>query len=759
MSFPDDLLDVHVEMFLGGEWVPTSGITHVVGDLYTDVYTDVYGEEANRTYGRLRDDAITITVGAADGGQVAPATATVVLDNADGWLTPRDPRSPYWPDWRRGARIRIYVDDDTKIIFSGEVASIIPEWPVGDLSDVDEAELLDLGAVDDDRRGHAIVTVTAAGISQRIGRHSTPLHSSLFRAATSPSHLPHLADYWPMEDGRDAEAALSGIPAALLGRTELPRMSTIGFSLASDDSLWGSEPLPNVSAGSDAAWNVRTSERSYELDAGWVEEWVVRIPEPPNDGATSLKWDVNVVDGTHAKWTFTIGFDGTLPFARIRSYDAAGAIVVDSLTTNPAHMFGDFWITIRLDVHQVGGNIDWSIVWTPITIGVDTSGGGGSTAAGTCGHPVFLRCEISKAPPGGVSTGQVMVHDGIAGGWLVGPDVGWQGEKAHVRFNRLCTEENVPHSYFLGDVDSGLDATSQKMGTQRALPLMELLEQCAATDTAILADARNFFGLVFRSGGWRYNRPSAFTLAAAADEISFPFTPIDDDQGFLTSVKATRIDGSSATIADEAAVEVFDTQIDRSLYQDGKVPHQAGWHLHEHSVDEMRYSEVTIDLGVAPGLKDTWIAARVGYRFTIVNPPPQHPLGDVDQLLNGWSETLSPTGWVVTPNCLPYKPWKVGLWDEDRYSPLDCELVDDIDDTATTFDVTQPGAPWITDGAFPDMFPIPLLIGGVERVDCTEISGASSPQTMTVTRNVNDFGRAHPAGATVELFFPAILAL
>lgn len=43
--------------------------------------------------------------------------------------------------------------------------------------------------------------------------------------------------------------------------------------------------------------------------------------------------------------------------------------------------------------------------------------------------------------------------------------------------------------------------------------------------------------------------------------------------------------------------------------------------------------------------------------------------------------------------------------------------------------------------------------------DSSAFSGASSPQTFTVTRSVNGISKSHEAGAAVSLAYPAYLAL
>ena len=69
---------------------------------------------------------------------------------------------------------------------------------------------------------------------------------------------------------------------------------------------------------------------------------------------------------------------------------------------------------------------------------------------------------------------------------------------------------------------------------------------------------------------------------------------------------------------------------------------------------------------------------------------------------------------------------------------------------------TNAGSPlWTTSAGD---FPFDINIGG-EQITVTNITGASSPQTFTVTRSVNGVVKAQSSGADVRLFFPMILAV
>lgn len=111
----------------------------------------------------------------------------------------------------------------------------------------------------------------------------------------------------------------------------------------------------------------------------------------------------------------------------------------------------------------------------------------------------------------------------------------------------------------------------------------------------------------------------------------------------------------------------------------------------------------------------------------------------------------------------------LGTWTEETFDVSSISLVtfryvkdgninnnDDafyIDDLTFAVDDTTPL--WTTDAA---EFPLDIGVGG-ERITVTAITGATSPQTFTVTRSVNGVVKAHSAGTDVRLWTPMILGL
>jgi hypothetical protein len=76
-------------------------------------------------------------------------------------------------------------------------------------------------------------------------------------------------------------------------------------------------------------------------------------------------------------------------------------------------------------------------------------------------------------------------------------------------------------------------------------------------------------------------------------------------------------------------------------------------------------------------------------------------------------------------------------------------------DTSISVATSNSADLWTTDST---QFPFTVVVDG-ETWTVTAISGASSPQTFTVTRSANTVVKTHTAGAAVHLYHAAALAL
>lgn len=765
-SFPDRELPVRVQWFLRGEWVDMGPIVFDVNDFYTDVYIDEYLGGRARDVRRLPDQEIVIAHGRADESSTTdPASVTVTLWNEDGFLTPENPDSPWWPDVKLNSLFRVRVGENTR--FSGEVSEIIPSWPLGDLStggtpllDEDGDPILDengeeiLGEVIDP--GYAVVQVTASGILRRLGQGQKPLRSSIHRLVTNPVNLPSITDYFPMEDGGLALFSASGLPDQTRST-----MTLVGLNLAADDTLPGSEALPTVPAGQDAYWQAAIRGPSGD----WTVEEFVRIPKPPEgDEQRIVLFDVKAT-GTAARTVVDLReFASTPPSTVIRSsvYGPSGLLLETAQFTDNT-IVGDDWVRIRIRQFDDGPNVVHQLTSARVTDANDSISGYTVVVAGaTAGRPRIVRGAVSVAPADGVSIGHVVVHSPRAHNWLVPADRGWIGERALRRSYRLASEEGIPWTWvgrFGSFAEDALD--TPEMGAQRSLPLLELLQQCSDSDNGVLRENLTALGLVMHTRMSRYNNEPAATLDAKASEIANPFVPMLDDQNKRNDVTVSQIDGTAVRKVDQASIDeigIYDAQFDLSLADSADVRHHAGWRLHTGLRKGMRYPELAIDLAVTPDLIPEWTARRVGHLVRVEGLPPQHPRwpGDVDLFIEGWEETLSAFSWLVLANCSSAKQWQVARWYTDRYDTAGSSLSSGVTATATELPVSNVGEQWTAEA---DSYPFDILLGECEVVTVTDVTGSGSSQTLTVTRGVAGYNRAHAAGAAVRLARTPVLAL
>ncbi|MCY0959649.1 hypothetical protein OTB19_22350, partial [Streptomyces sp. H27-H5] len=436
----------------------------------------------------------------------------------------------------------------------------------------------------------------------------------------------------------------------------------------------------------------------------------------------------------------------------LTGYDAAGATVVTVAVLTAGFGFHGAWTRFEVTATDMGGgNVKYRVGW------VDVSGGGWGNDATVTGTPGIVTAINTRFGPlaADLRLGHLAVFSDTSTVAYQGADDGWLGEGASVRLHRLCAEEGVP---IFSDV------ASTAMGPQRPATLLALLGECEASDRGVLYEDRDSLGLRYRSREARYNQPIALTLDYAANrEVAPPLEPIDDDQRVRNDIRVTRIGGSSARAvletgalsvqAPPAGVGTYDESVTLSLATDAQPEQIAGHMLHLGTWTEARYPAVTVDLAAAPHLIPAILDLDIGDRIQIINPPDWLPPGPIDLIVEGYTETRKPPSrfWTITLNCSPAGPWTVSVVDDPVTGRADTSastLASGVNATATSLSVATVGAPlWTTTGS--DL-PVDIEVGG-EVMRVTAISGASSPQTFTVTRSVNGIAKAQSSSTPVAL--------
>lgn len=545
--------------------------------------------------------------------------------------------------------------DSSSVRFSGEIASIEPVWPEGDVSEGDDP-------------GEARVTITAAGILRRLQQGQAKIQSAL------RSRIPAIdpVGYWPLEDGAYSYQAASwqaGAPGAA---------GIYGIDFARDDTLPGSGRLPTATV--DVGF-VASPPIVGGVEGTWSVVYAYHADSVP--GAATVILQVRT-SGNVALWTVEVSSGLTT----VRGYNGFGTEILTQSFTIGDDVF-DGWQWIRLQAENVlGAQIAWRIDWYNIG---GSAGGGGTTITGQPGR--VTNANILTVD--GWSYGHLFVRDD-----LVDPSVfpanGFAGETPSERLARLADEHG------LDIVVEGDDSTTT-LGAQPAATPLDVARDVATTDLGYLTERRDRSELTYRGRSTLYNQTAALVLDAAADEIAPPFRPIHDDQRYRNDVTVSRVGGSSFRQADVGVEGTYDTSVTVNVEFDVDLPDQAGWRLHLGTWNGMRYAVVTIDLAIAPHLIDSVCELVEGDRIQIIHLPPQHPSETVDLLIEGGTETMTPSSWLFEFACSPAGPWS-SIWvlEDDilgRADTIGSELGAgiDADDTSLSL-VTTAGPVWIDSG-------------------------------------------------------------
>lgn len=692
-----------VELYYGGTW--------------HDVSADLSADGARITRGRGDESART-----------DPATANLALHNPTGTYSPRNPNSPLYGLIGRNTPIRV-TTNHTGVLptvterFHGEVT----EWPqrwgkTGSPS--------------------AYTPIVASGILRRLGQGGAALRSPLYRVLSTIGS--DLVAYWPLEDGSDATQYAPAVTAGyVMGITGTP-------SGAAYDGFVASDSLPTLQ---DA--RLYAPVRAHAGTGEAQVRMMVRIPTGAPTASVLLR----------------VRCTGTLGRVDVR-YNGATSLFIEGFNSAGASVGSAVWgfgtiggkkLRLSLELDQSGADVLPALVIYEVgaPLGVLNSG----TFAGvTLGSVSSVEINPSRAAFDDVAIGHVTVEKAITPLGSVSAQVllGYAGEDASERFQRLCGEEGVDSTVVL---DGGL-TPSEPMGPQRSGAFLDLLNECVDTGGGVLVEPRADDGLWYRTLPSQWSQTPKLALAYQ-DNLVRPFEPTDDDQATRNLVTVTRAGGSSATVeqttgplstqAPPAGVGVYSDSVELSLYTDDQATRHAQWRVARGTVDEARWPTVGFDLADAPFLADAALteavlAVDVGDLVEISDPPPWLPPGTVRGIVQGVAETIEPLHHRIEFGLAPASPYDVAKYTSThRYNGAGTELDEALTTTETGVDVRPPtGVVWShANGDFD------VTVGG-EVMTVTAVGALSSGvQTLTVVRSVNGVVKTHSIGDAVQLARPA----
>lgn len=700
-------------------------------------------------------DTISIRRGRSDeASQTDPSSCSLTLNNRDGRFSPRNPLSPYYGKLGRNTPLRVSVlrNGVRRYRFYGEVSSWPARW---------------------DTTGNDVwVDLEAGGILRRLNQRPAPLKSAMYRNLTRVDRNAVVA-YWPMEDNSTSKAPAAGLSGqtAMTVSGAVPTFAAYsGFECSSPALTLGATSLTGLVP-------------SYTNNTAQLIRFLMHIPTAGVSSNQSLfkfkctgnvsTVDVQINSSGNMRLLITDPSDTTLFDSGFQSFG-----VVENARSAVA-------VTMEQDGADVVttllvGHLDEITSYAPIS--VPTDGWIGTTASQTAGR--ITRVIVGEGLGlSDISVGHVVVvnDEGIYGELASGNVsalLAYAGENPSSRVLRLCGEENVN----VVSVTKGQTGNRVTMGFQSDATLINLLEETASTDNGILFETRDQIAIGYRSRLSLYSQDALLTLSYSDHELSDPPIPVDDDRYISNDVTVENASGGSArAILESGNVSVqpppdgvgrYDTSIPVNQITTGyngatvtngtaTLEGQASWKLHLGTVDEARYPSVSINLRHSTFTSsvertNTALSVDIGDRIVIANPPAWLPPDDISLIVQGYSETIGGTEQHdITFVCVPESAWRIAVADTARADTSGSEMTSAISSSETSFSVSvTEGRLWTTDAA---EMPFDIRAGG-EVMTVTGISGASSPQTFTVTRGTNGITKAHTAGTDVRLAQPAIAA-
>lgn len=661
----------------------------------------------------------------SEGSGPEPGSCNLQLNNRDGRFSPSNPNGIYYGKIGRNTQLRVSVPsgDDPNYRFWGEVA----EWPEDwDLTDTDRW-----------------VDVTAAGILRRLRQNTTPLHSSLYRGVTSSFSTPTPVAYWPLEDGQQSTSLASATGGA--------SMTFFGGSptLASDTGFNCSDALPVMNSA-----GISGAIPSYTVTGQSRFRFLLFLPTAPADGTVLVEAQAT---GTVAKWQVVYGTGGSLALFGLDSagvtVEASGPITFGVLNRR---------CQVSISLTQNGADVDWKISTA------DATTGGILALTSTFTAQTVGRLSVIRVSPATVLTDSVFGHVYVQSstfddGDLPGPVSAWVGENVVARILRLCSEEGIDNTAFA-------IRSPDTMGPQRPNQFLALLQECVDVDQGTLFEREVSFGLAYISRTAMYNQAATVGFRYDLAQLSDVPRPMPDAKLVQNSVTASRPNGSSAIFTKltgslsvqppPLGVGAYADAPTLNVQKDSDLINHAAWRVHLGTVDEPRYPAISVNLARTEAIPQRVFALHTifGQRI-LVNGVPTRLGGNLSLIVTGMQESLTLFEHRITFVCVPASPYEVATVEGSRNQHVgsqSSQLASDMTPTSTTVSVaTLLGPIWTT--AAGD-FPFNILAAG-ETMTVTNIAGATSPQTFTVTRSVNGIVKTHQAGESLDLASPAIVAL
>lgn len=547
--------------------------------------------------------------------------------------------------------------------------------------------------------------IQGSGLMRRLTQGTPPVLSSMYRAYGLQTGSLACYGYWPCEDGLNSSTIASG----LSGGSAMTFSGTPQFS--SDSSFACTQPIPVLNS---SHWR------------GSVNSW------PSTWTSNSLRFLIDVplagdTDGAVIARMHTTGTVATLDMV----YNSAngGTANVIGYGANGASLFSTGLVAanlngtqnrVSMDLIQVGANITYDFGIYTINSN-DTGFLSNPYSTATVGSVSSIEINPNSNLVG-TAVGQVSVQANFDSDFSIGDAVNAHiGENAGYRFARLCTENNLSWRVY------GSQQDTVAMGYQYPDTFPNLLQYCEDADKGLLYEHRDSLSLGYRTRVSMFNQTPKLVTSYTASQLSNPVTPTDDDLFIRNDITITNYNSSSYRLeqtygnlsvnSPPNGVGDYSSTTTVFLANDNQLPDETGWYLWLGTIDDVRYSAITVDL-TRPQMSSLFYNAQdvvVGDRITCSNTPNFLPPDGISQIVRGGS--INAYGytynhsWVASPE----SAYEVAYFDDGLRGRADTDgstLTGSITSTAisASFTTTSSYSPaWSTT---PSDFPFDVEISG-----------------------------------------------
>jgi hypothetical protein len=650
-----------VELFIDGAWV--------------DVTTGGYV---------LTDDPITITRGAdSQSIQSSPGSCSLTLydrDKAGRWSN-RVPGSTYFRKLGRNTPVRVSVDGDVRCV--QEIPEWSPRWELGDAK--------------------VRVPIQAAGILRRLTQGARALRPPAERAILSLGP----AAFWPLSDGVDSTQAASalagGAPMTIAGAGSIefgviegPLAQTRAPELLDSSGEYTGQLVGPVSMTANTQWQIDVSVRG-EPHADGVNDQMNAIGFDIADTAKFVRGELNIVHDNGAGTTqinvyFYDGGNNVATFLADSGYQLIDGdwhhVTINLVQSSPSVMDLELWADGAI-VNSVVGIVAGQIgrvksVYTP-----------GRVVDGAVEN--FSSLSVANLAVYNDDSDPADRYQGA---------IGYAGESAGRRIERLCSEEGVTFAS-VGNLDD-----TAPMGPQAPDTLLANLTAAAVADQGNLYETRAALGLTYRTRVSVYNQYGPL-LDYSAGHIAPTLEPSEDDTFIHNDVTVSRPGGSSARSTLDVAVDPYHTlttqpppdgvgtydrgTVEANVATDDQLDELAEWLRHLGTWDELRYPSVTVEFAAPSLVANPTLAAQLaaldtGDQLRLDGLPAWLPPDQYAALVRGSVEVIGTHTRSITWNLAP--GWPLEVWQMDSGGST---LVHAVNASATSWKLaTSAGPAWST---------------------------------------------------------------